>query len=387
MAASTGGSLRKGFTVSDLAGIVCCLLVVASLVICVSGANRDLSRSQVCANNLRQLFTGLTLYVNQYNSYPPHAPWPLYAPSAVGNGWDPNMGWLLTYGLGIEPPSKVTQGTGIGHFIWYMTPFDELPDVCKCPAMPAELMDLDNPEISDPSQGEPVPLESVFYEYALSYQTSGTCRAACPVTRARQGGTFGDGGRNPPIPDPSGGNASAQPWGNTQRNGPPGVYAVKHDPARPPEDPSYSSEEPNCWIQAVHPAEVQSPGRVYYLADSRDYRPQAPGQNYDWPPAGYNAGWYVGWGNKEMLGTRHFEYANVLYLDGRASRAGQTHMPQWNMAYDPSQPAAPGSSQWRSSTFATVVRPANLQTQVHVMPVLMVRGWEYFFEANGLLAK
>jgi hypothetical protein len=29
---------------------------------------------------------------------------------------------------------------------------------------------------------------------------------------------------------------------------------------------------------------------------------------------------------------------------------------------------------------------ASIHTQVHTMPVLMVKGWEYFFETNGVVA-
>ena len=91
----------------------------------------------------------------------------------------------------------------------------------------------------------------------------------------------------------------------------------------------------------------------------------------------------MAYGNKVILGSRHFEYANVLYLDGRVSRGNQTHFHMWNMDY-----ASGGQSvHWRCSTFATNIRLAHISTQVHIMPVLMVRGWEYFFESSGLVAK
>ncbi len=389
MVAPTGGSLRKGFAVQDLAVVLCCLVVVAGLLICVSGANRNLSQAQTCANNLRTLFTGLTLYVNQYNSYPPHAPYPTYmAPETINGvdtiGWDPNIGFIMTHGLGLEPPAR---DSATGHFKWYGAAYADLPDVCKCPAMRPGLLDPNDPEISDPTTGEPAAMETLLYQYALSYQTSGTCRAACPIVRARLGSTSGEGGRNPPIPDPTQGSwsAVAHPYDNMQRSSC-GIYALQHDGSRPPDDPTDVGMEPNCWIQAVHPAEVQSPGRVYYLADSRDYRPQPKGTMYDWPAAGYYNGWSGGWGNKILLGTRHFEYANVLYLDGRINRGTQTHHPAWNMVYKPLG-GPPESSQWRVSTFSTILRIANLQTQVHLMPVLMVKGWEYFFDTGGIVAK
>ena len=78
--------LRRGFTVRDLAVGLTCLLVAGSLLVTLTGATRDLSQAQVCAEHLRQLFAGMTAYVNQYNSYPPHAPYPQYMASETVNG-------------------------------------------------------------------------------------------------------------------------------------------------------------------------------------------------------------------------------------------------------------------------------------------------------------
>jgi hypothetical protein len=76
----------------------------------------------------------------------------------------------------------------------------------------------------------------------------------------------------------------------------------------------------------------------------------------------------------------------VLYLDGRVTRDNQTHYPTWNMVYT-GDPRDVRSNQWRAATFSTRVRVANLQTQVPIMPVLMVKGWEYFFDATGMKAQ
>jgi prepilin-type processing-associated H-X9-DG protein len=168
---------------------------------------------------------------------------------------------------------------------------------------------------------------------------------------------------------------------DNSNGGIPYVYVRQKDPSSDPKDPAAGADI-NCWIQAVHPAEVQQPGRVYYMADSRDYRPTPNG----WPPAGINDGWINGWGNKIFLGSRHDGYANVMYLDGRVTRDNQTHVPQWNMDYD-SATQQVRSSQWRCSTFATDIPVAGIHTQVHIMPVLMVKGWEYFFDADGQTAR
>ena len=291
-------------------------------------------------------------------------------------GWDPNIGFIMTHGLGLEPPAR---DTATGHFKWYGTPYADLPDVCKCPAMPPSLLTM-NPEL-DQRQ----PLESLVYNYALAYQTSGTCRAATRVLTLKTLFVPGAGGRNPPIPDPTS-SRGADPTDNCQF-GTPIVWVYPHKVGAAPDDPAHETNEVMCSIQAVGPAEVQSPGRVFYLSDSRDYRPYvnrdgSPG----WPPAGKNAGYLIGGGNEVYLGSRHFGYANVMYLDGRVNRDNQVHEPEWNLDYDWTTGQA-RSSQWRAATFATDISPANIRGQMHMMPVLMVKGWEYFFDANGLKAR
>jgi prepilin-type processing-associated H-X9-DG protein len=366
-----GATRRRAYTIRDLAVTVTCLLVAGSLLLSVTGATRDLSQTQTCMGNLRQMYAGMTAYVNQYNAFPPNNPYPTYAPNETINGlttlgWDPSIGWVLTHGLGYAPPATFPDG----HFKWYGTPYADLPDVCKCPSMSPALLDPTNPEVSSTS------LETNLYQYALSYMTSGTCRAATPIRSAKTTSSPGTGGRNPAVPDPTGGSISAQQADNAQ-NGAPYVWVQQHNPSSPPSENSAAGEY-SCWIQAVHPAEVQAPSRTYYLADSRDYRP-TPGA---WPPAGINSGWGAGYGNSIMLSARHFGFGNVLYLDGRVSRDEQMHYAQWNLDYT-GNPSDNGS-RWRVATFGTSIYLANLRTQWATMPVLRVRGWEYFFKAGGL---
>jgi prepilin-type processing-associated H-X9-DG protein len=341
---------------------VTCLLVAGSLLVSLAGATRDVSQAQVCANNLGQMFAGVTAYVNQYNSYPPHAPYPTYMASETINGvstggWDPNIGFIMAHGMGLVPPATDTAG----HFRWYGTPFADLPDVCKCPAMSPALLDPANPEVSATA------LETLLYQYALSYQTSGTARAACAVVGSRLGG------RNPTVADPTSGSMSGQLRDNTQR-GNPYVWVGRHTGTS--DSPTWDTDW-SCWIQAIHPSEIDQPGRVYYLADSRDYRPTVG----NFPPAGSNSGWGGMYQNRILLGTRHYSYANVLYLDGCVLRDGQTHDTTWNM-----NPASP-TSQWRAAAFDVDIKLANIRGQMPTMPVFMVKGWEYFVDANGLRAK
>lgn len=362
---------RHGFTLRDLAVTMCMLLVAAVLLTTLCGAKRNLSFASVCESNLQTWFGGLTMYVNQYNSYPPHNPYPRYAPSSGSGGltvsdFDPNLGWIMTYGLGMEPPETYTSN---GHFKWYVLDITQMPSICLCPATRMGIFG------NDPEVGDATPLESFVFRYAASYQTSGTARAATTVQSP------GVGGRNPAVPDPTGGTLTAHVTDNCS-GGVPYVWVRQKNPAAP-QDPASVGAEINCWVQAVHPSEVQDPGRMYYLADSRDYRPEAT-ISYFW--AGTNSGWFNGYGNKVLLGSRHSGWANVLYLDGRVSRDNQMHLARWNTDYDAAT-QTPRASHWRCSTFATDIGVAGIHTQVHIMPQLMVKGWEYFFDEDGVAVK
>lgn len=364
---------RRGFTIKDLAVAVTCVLLATCMLASLSGANRGLSQASVCAANLHTLFGGLVAYVNTYNSYPPHSPYPTYEPPPYETvngisvyGFDPNIGWILTYGLGLTPPGKYSDG----HFKWFgIDDISELPQEVICPAAKLDNLFTPNPEIDANN------IESFVSKYAAFYQTSGTCRAATPV-KTQQLGSVSLGGRNPAIPNPNS-SLAAQTADNTE-GGSPYVWLYSHSSSSA--DPNMFGGERSCWVQAVCPAEVQDPGRVYYLADSRDYRP-TPGS---WPSAGINDGWRSAYGNQVLLGTRHYGYSNIMYLDGRVSRDNQAHRDaRWNLDYDSTTYTA-RSDQWRCATFADNIQMANIRNQHHIMPVLMIKGWERLFGADGL---
>lgn len=365
---------RRGFTIKDIAVALTCVVLAAGMLTSLSGANRGLSQATVCASNQHTLFGGLVAYVNTYNSYPPHNPYPGYIPTAEttpSGTFDPNLGWILTYGLGLTPPATYSNG----HFKWGgIDDISQLPPEVVCPGANLANLFTMNPEIDANN------VESFYAKYAAFYQTAGTCRAATPL-KSQNIAMFSQGGRNPPVADPTY-SWTAQTADNTDY-GTPYIWVMAK--GGDPTDPLGFGTERSCWVQAVSPAEVQDPGRVYYLADSRDYRPTSTPNS--WPTAAHNAGWVSGWGNKVILGARHYGYANVLYLDGRVSRDNQTHSaPQWNVNYDYATGKAM-SDQWRCATFADNILVANIGTQHHIMPVLMVRGWERFFNADGIVPK
>jgi len=381
---------RRGFTFRDLVALTTCLVLAVGLLVPLLGTGRDLSKATICTANLHTWFAALSNYVSTYNSYPPHNPYPQYyscptgVPGLGAYGWDPLHGWLMTYGMGLTPPATIgdvcpdVPPEQADHFAWFVADLNEYPFFCFCPAANFHNLFEPNPEIGEPPESA---LENFVFQYAACYQVSAICRAATPVIR--QINEFQTlGGRNPVIPDPRS-RYVAQPADNAQ-GGVPYVYVL--DNAGEPTDPSAGYEEMNCWIQAVHPSEVEAPARLYYMADSRDYRPTPPGTLGSFWPAGNSDGWRSAFGNKVFLGSRHFGYANALYLDGHVSRENQTHIVRWNMDYDP-ETRWPRSDQWRCATFATDIRIALIRTQVHTMPVLMVEGWEQIFGPGGVIPR
>jgi prepilin-type processing-associated H-X9-DG protein len=362
----------------ELLVVVAIIALLVSILLPSLGKAREQAKKSFCANNLGQFGRAVHIYCGEYKYFPPNSPYPQYMSSKTVHGlttygWDPCIGWLMTHAMRMTPPRVDTQGAG--HFIWFMLSEDELPDIVVCPAAKRELMFQLNPENSPPAS-----LESFLYQYAAFYLTSGTCRSPTTLRKKQVGGTPGEGGANPPIPDPTSNNASAHAYDNAQ-NGVPYVWVQKRD-ASTPRDSNSPLEEYSCWIQAVESSQIDNPGRVFYLGDGREYRPQPPGMPYDWPPGTKFDGWGAGWGNQIFIGTRHSGFANVVYMDGHCNTDNQTHEPKWNLAYTGSSTDI-RSDTWRVATFADKVRYANVITQSHHMPQLMVRGWEWFFTSLG----
>ena len=72
----------------------------------------------------------------------------------------------------------------------------------------------------------------------------------------------------------------------------------------------------------------------------------------------------------------------MVYMDGHCNSDNQMHSSEWNLAYT-GDPDDMRSDQWRVATFADKIQYANIVTQSHHMPQLMVRGWEWFFTSVG----
>ena len=369
---------RPGFTLIELLVVVAIIALLISILLPSLGRAREQAKRSFCSNNISQFGRACHIYVGEFKYFAPNAPYPQYMPietihGLTTGGWDPCIGFLMTYAMRMTPPARDTIS---GHFKWYVLQEDELPDIVVCPAAKREMMFTMNQEL-DQTQ----PLESLVYQYAAFYCTSGTCRSATRVVTQKTLFAAGVGGRNPPIPDPTS-VRGANPTDNCQF-GSPIVWVYPHKKGAAMDDPANEPDEVQCNIQAVEPSEVDNPGRVFYLADSREYRPYVGSDgSLGWPPGTQFAGYRIGSGNKIFLGARHTGFANVGYLDGHVSSDNLYHLKQWNLTYNYSDDSIK-TDDWRSCSFSDVIRIANIQAESHIMPQLNVRGWEWFFTTAG----
>jgi prepilin-type processing-associated H-X9-DG protein len=292
------------------------------------------------------------VYAGEYKYFPPNNPAPRWwpqdeMPNPDQDGWDPSIGFLMTYAMRMNPPEIFDNG----HFSWVPLNEDELPEIVVCPSARREQLFVLNKELDENN-----PLEAMLYQYAAFYQTSGTCRAPIPSRDHPSG-------RNPAVPHPGNGSVRV----NNQQWGLPIVYVQRHTG---PYDQAGSEGEYASPIQAIEPSEIDDPGRVYYLADSREYRPE----DGAYPAAGQNDGWRVGFGNQVFMSARHNNVSNIVYMDGHVSSDNHDYDDRWRMSS--------GSDQYRVSTFGDPVDLAGIVTQHHIMPQMSVRGWEYFFKGR-----
>ena len=373
------GRGNPGFTLIELLVVVAIIALLVSILLPSLGKAREQAKKSYCANNLGQFGRSAHVYVGEYKYFPPHAPYPQYVSSQLrhglnSSGWDPNIGWMLTYGMRMTPPARDSRN---GHFLWFMAEEEDLPDIVICPSARWDKLFIMNPDWDTYN-----PIESLLFKYAAFYCSPGTCRAATVLRTPKTYSQPGEGGRNPPIPDPTTLQA-AQPYDNSQWGNPAGWF-FRHKASAPVDDPTWEGDERVCYIQACDPSEVDSPGRVYWMADGREFRPfnsdVRPGGGY--PPAVKYNGYYVGSGNKIFLGARHFGLANVNYLDGHVNSDNQMHDAPWNMTYNPSDQTVHGD-EWRVSSFGDNIWLASVKQQHHFMPQLCVVTWEWFFRTSN----
>ena len=178
----------------------------------------------------------------------------------------------MTYAMRMTPPETYMNDSdaakrGSTHFKWYILNEDELPDICTCPSANRDHAVRREQAKSGPGQRRDVhlPVRCVLPDQRhVPLRHDGRIQAH---------GQQGVGGINPPVPDPSAGNnvAVARPVDNAQQGSPTAYVNTK---LPPPDDASKATTtEVGCYIQATESSQIDNPGRVYFMADSREYRP------------------------------------------------------------------------------------------------------------------
>ncbi len=368
--------MKKGkpaFTLIELLVVVAIIALLVSILLPSLAKAREQAKKVYCSNNLAQFARAVNIYGGEYGYFPPHNPYPtVYSNKIVLDDGtvftlpnnmariDPNIGWLMTYGMRMKSPGKDDNG----QFQWWRLDEDELPDICVCPSAPRETLFSPNPEIDFASQ-----CEAVLYKYAAFYQTSGTVRSAVRELSHASMLSQGYGGVNPPIAVPNKIQAISMPQRN-QKGGETRVWLYQKT-GDPNNAMDYGEEWP-CFVQATNASQIDSPGRVYFMADSLDHRPAL---NYN-VPAGTNDGWASGFGNYVFMSARHGGVANTCYMDGHAGSAGFGHpREEWNLGYNGTAGSG-NSNDWRCCSWNDKIQIANIGTQNHIMPIMMISGWE-----------
>ncbi len=371
-----------GFTLIELLVVVAIIALLVSILLPSLAKAREQAKKVYCANNLSQFGRAVNVYAGEYGYFCPHNPSPGYLPSDTDNPlyprdrYDPCVGWLLTYAMRMTPPDHmldpITNKT-TNHFSWIGLDEDELPDVVVCPSAKRDILFSPGPEIDFGNTPE-----CTTHKYCAFYGTGGTMRCGTPLLKAyRYSPSIG--GTNPPIARPGSKPTSADnawPHGGNSDQRVPGVFL--YPKTGDPTNPKNHDPEVDCWVQAANPSQIDNPGRVFYMADSREYRPMATSSL----SGAMSDLWWLGFGNKTMLGMRHGGVCNIVYMDGHASSNNLTHTDErWNLAYNGTKGSGTGPD-WRACTWADVMNTANIQVQHHNMPVLQIQGWENFF-GNG----
>lgn len=365
-----GCKARRGFTLIELAVVIVLVLIVVSVLLPSLGGGGQSPRA-FCANNQAQFIRAMHVYAQEYKYFPPHNPLPGYWPDnhpvvkLQGAGFDPSLGWLLTCGMRLTPPetfvNKTNPANPSGHFKWYVLNEDELPDIVICPAAKRELMFEPNPQI------DPVaPLETFVYQYAAFYQVNGMIRSDTPVQREAQGGEPSIGGCNPLRPDLSN-PATARPALNAVGRMP-CIRVARELPGGNWPGVPLRTESVEYWVQARQPSEVDDPGRVYYMADSRERRAASDYQPGSELPGTTNDGWLTTGSGKVVLGARHGGLANVGYMDGHVNADACVADPNWNETGGWTQKKR--SETQRACTFSDTAAIPGLGNQHRLLPAM-----------------
>jgi len=114
---------RGAFTLIELLVVVAIIAILAAMLLPAMSQSRETARRTVCMNNERQAGLGMTMYVEDFNCFPPGSPalarWPSDGPGALWVSWSPDAwrgnGALFAGGIINDPtvfycPSRYRAG-------------------------------------------------------------------------------------------------------------------------------------------------------------------------------------------------------------------------------------------------------------------------------------
>ena len=324
---------RLGFTLIELLVVVAIIALLVSILLPALSKAKEHAKAAVCSSRLNSFGKASVFYSTQYKTFAPCDPFRMMpwsngfvdgntsSPTQRQGGpsnmtvdnFDPSHGWLVRYGMDIKAEISSSNGREpwedypFGFQVQCLEDVDSVWEGFFCPSQNVRNTMMDgSPEIDDSIRQHGLAL---YFRYATGYSVNRLLRS--PATVSGQSRVL------PIKPSYLAGQGFSINVDNVFTT--PGVNVT------------VSGLQGTAFrIQASNPDQVLNAADCVYMADTLDYSIGAGSGDTKVFNGGGNphvsAGMYMslnhGAESALVVGARHVEKGNVLYVDGHVSREG-----------------------------------------------------------------